>query len=256
MDVTEVEQLAGKVAFVTGASSGLGSRFAEVLARAGAKVAIAARRVDRLGDLAARITAFDGRVMPVHCDVADVTSIRAAVDAAETELGPVGILVNNAGINAQARVVDFEEADYDQVMATNAKGAYFAAQAVARRMIHHGIEGRILNIGSVLGIRPLAQVSVYAMSKAAMIQMTKAMALEWARYGINVNCLCPGYIETELNNDYWTTEGGKKLLSILPRRRIGRPEDLDSSLLLLCGGEGSRLINGAILSVDDGLAQF
>lgn len=251
-----MHSLQGKVALVTGGSSGLGSRFAEVLARAGAKVAIAARRVERLEAVAERIAAFDGRAIPVQCDVADVASIRAAVNATETELGPIHILVNNAGINVQARIVDFDEADYDRVMATNAKGAYFAAQAVARRMIHHGVEGRIVNIASVLGLRVLSQVSAYAMSKAAIIHMTKAMALEWARHGINVNCICPGYIETEMNTDYWQTEGGKKLLSLQPRRRIGQPRDLDSALLLLASGKESRFINGAILSVDDGLAQF
>ena len=254
--MANMQSLEGKVALVTGASSGLGSRFAEVLARAGAKVAIAARRTDRLADLAERILAFDGRAMPVQCDVADVASIRAALGTAETELGPIHILVNNAGINVQAKAVDFEEADYDRVMATNAKGAFFAAQAAARSMIRHGIEGRIVNIGSVLGIKPLSQVSAYAMSKAAMIQMTKAMALEWGRYGINVNCLCPGYIETEMNADYWQTEGGVKLAGLLPRRRVGEPADLDAALLLLAGGRESRLINGAVLSVDDGLAQF
>jgi NAD(P)-dependent dehydrogenase (short-subunit alcohol dehydrogenase family) len=254
--LSDILRLDGKVAFVTGASSGLGSRFAEVLARAGAKVAIAARRVDRLEGVAARIAAFDGRAMPVQCDVAEVASIRAAVAAAETELGPIHILVNNAGINVQAKAVDFEEADYDRVMDTNAKGAYFTAQAVARGMIRHAVQGRIVNIASVLGLKALSQVSAYAMSKAAIIQMTKATALEWARFGINVNCICPGYIETEMNADYWQTESGKKLLSLQPRRRIGEPRDLDAALLLLASGDESRFINGAILSVDDGLAQF
>jgi len=243
----------GKVAFVTGASSGLGVRFAEVLARAGAKVALAARRADRLNQLAERIAGFDGRALPVPCDVGDVASIRHAVEAAETELGPIDILINNSGVNAQGKIVDLEEADYDRVMDTNAKGAYFVAQAVARRMIHHGVPGRIVNIGSVLGLKALSQVSVYAMSKAAIIQMTKAMALEWGRFGINVNCICPGYIETEMNAEYWQTDGGKKLMALQPRRRIGQPSDLDGALLLLASGEPSRFINGAVLSIDDGL---
>ena len=246
-------RLDGKTALVTGASSGLGYRFAEVLARAGAKVALAARRTDRLEGLARAIEGFDGRAVPIRCDIADPASIREAVEAAETELGPIGILVNNAGITVQRKVVDVTPEDYDQVMNVNARGAFFTAQEVGRRMIQHGLPGRIVNISSTLGLKAMSQLAVYCMSKAATVQMTKVMALEWARYGINVNAICPGYIETELNADYWATDGGKKLTAMLPRRRGGRPSDRDAVLLLLASGEESRFLNGAIINVDDGL---
>jgi len=246
-------RLDGKVAFVTGASSGLGARFAEVLARSGARVALAARRTERLNELADRIAAFDGRAFPVRCDVTDLESIRAAFEAAETELGPISILVNNSGVNTQRRALDVTEADFDFMFDTNVKGAFFVAQEAARRMVRHGLEGRIVNIASVAGLRVLAQLSVYCMSKAAVVQMTKAMALEWGRQGINVNAICPGYIETEINADYWGTEGGKRLIAMLPRKRVGEARDLDGALMLMVAGEESRFLNGAILAVDDGM---
>jgi NAD(P)-dependent dehydrogenase (short-subunit alcohol dehydrogenase family) len=246
-------RLDGKTALVTGASSGLGRRFALVLARAGARVALAARRSEKLAELAVEIAAFDGRAIPIRLDVTDPASVQKAVDEAETELGPIDILINNSGISVQKRLADVTAADYDRVMDTNAKGAFFTAQEVAKRMIARGARGRIVNIASVAGLRPISQLSVYAMSKAAVVQMTRAMALEWGRHGININALCPGYIETEINRDYWPTEAGKKLIGMLPRRRVGRPENLDGILLLLSSAE-SEFINGAIIPVDDGLS--
>lgn len=247
-------RLDGQTAFITGASSGLGARFAEVLARAGAKVALAARRADRLSKLAAHIESFDGRAMPVNCDVTDNESIHAAFEKAETELGPVSIVINNSGVSSQKKAVDVTPAEYDFVFNTNTRGAFFVAQEGAKRMIQHGLKGRIVNIASVAGLRVIGQLSVYCMSKAAVVHMTKAMALEWGRYGINVNAICPGYIETEINAAYWGTEGGKRLIDSLPRKRVGEAKDLDSALMLLAGGEESRFINGAILTVDDGTA--
>ena len=247
--------LDGKVAFVTGASSGLGRQFALTLARAGAKVAIAARRADKLEELANEIGQFDGRAMPVNCDVTDLDSIQAAVAAAETELGPISILVNNSGVAAQKKVVDTEEGDYDFVMDTNVKGAYFVAREVAKSMIRHQIHGRIINIASVAGLRVLKQLSVYCMSKAAVVHMTKAMAMEWARHGINVNAICPGYIETEINRDFWTTDDGVRMIKMLPRQRVGNPDDLDG-LILMLSADDSRFINGAIIAADDGLSAY
>ena len=247
-------RLDGKAALVTGASSGLGARFAEVLARAGARVALAARRTDRLESLAASIADFDGRAMPVKCDVTDRASIAAAFETAETELGPISILVNNSGVGLQGKALDVSPEDYDQIFDTNTKGAFFVAQEAARRMIRHGVSGRIVNIASVAGLRVLGQLSVYCMSKASVVHMTKALALEWGGQGINVNAICPGYIATEINEDLWTTPRGQRLVEMLPRKRIGEPRDLDSALLLLCAGEEARFINGAILTVDDGLA--
>jgi NAD(P)-dependent dehydrogenase (short-subunit alcohol dehydrogenase family) len=245
-------RLDGKNALVTGASSGLGWRFATALAAAGARVAIAARRADRLAALEAEIERAGGQAHPVTLDVTDVASVRAGVAAAEAALGPLDILVNNSGVSVTKRAGEVEETDYDFVMDTNAKGAFFVAQAAGRAMIAAKRPGRIINIASAAGLRVLGQLSVYCMSKAAVIHMTRALALEWGRYGINVNALCPGYIETEINRDYWDTDGGRKLVAMLPRRRVGQPEDLDG-LLLLLASEHSGFVNGAVIAADDGL---
>lgn len=245
-------RLDGKNALVTGASSGLGRRFATTLAAAGARVAVAARRTDRLATLQAEIERAGGRAHTVTLDVTDVASVRAGVAAAAAALGPLDILVNNSGVSVTKRAGELEEADYDFVMDTNAKGAFFVAQAAGRAMIAAGRPGRIINIASAAGLRALGQLSVYCMSKAAVIHMTRALALEWGRYGINVNALCPGYIATEINRDYWDTDGGRKLIGMLPRRRVGKPEDLDG-LLLLLASEHSGFVNGAVIAADDGL---
>jgi NAD(P)-dependent dehydrogenase (short-subunit alcohol dehydrogenase family) len=245
-------RLDGKTALVTGASSGLGDRFARLLAGAGATVAVAARRMDRLGELVAAVAQDGGRAHAVAMDVTDVASIRAGVAEAEAALGPIDVLVNNSGVSVTARIGDIEEPEYDSIMDTNLKGAFFVAQAVGRRMIATKRPGRIINIASAAGLRPLGQISVYSMSKAGVIHMTRSMALEWGRYGINVNALCPGYIETEINRDYWNTDGGRKLVSMLPRRRVGKPEDLDG-LILLLASDRSGFVNGAVIAADDGL---
>jgi len=245
-------RLDGKTALVTGASSGLGERFARLLADAGAAVAVAARRIERLEQLVGDINKRGGRAHALKLDVTSVASIREGVAVAETALGPLDILVNNSGVTVTARIGDIEEPDYDFVMDTNLKGAFFVAQAVGQRMIAGKRPGRIINIASAAGLRPLARISVYSMSKAGVIHMTRAMALEWGRYNINVNALCPGYIETEINRDYWNTEGGQKLLSMLPRRRVGKPEDLDG-LVLLLASDRSAFVNGAVIAADDGL---
>ena len=244
-------RLDGKSALVTGASSGLGRQFALTLARAGAKVAIAARRTDRLQQLAREIADFDGRAIPIEMDVTDTASIQAGVEAAETELGPVAILINNAGLSRSRPALEFTEPDYDLLFDTNTKGAFFVAQECARRMIRQGAGGRIVNVASVTAMRVVGQLSVYAMTKAAMVTMTQAMALEWGRYRINVNALCPGYIETEMNAGYWRTEEGQAFAARFPRRRVGRPEDLDGALMLLVADE-SHYINGSVVTVDDG----
>lgn len=247
-----------KVAFVTGASSGLGARFARVLAANGALTVLAARRVERLKDLRAEIEAEGGAAHVVEVDVTQRASIQAAVDQAEREVGPIDILVNNSGVSTTQRLVDVTTVDFELVMDTNVKGAFFVAQEVAQRMIARSkgqadFRGRIVNIASVAGLQVLPQIGLYCMSKAAVIQMTKAQALEWGRYGINTNAICPGYIRTEINDAYWETDGGRKLMQMLPRRRLGRPEDLDGVLLLLVADE-SQFINGAIITADDGLS--
>jgi len=247
-----------KVAFVTGASSGLGARFARVLAANGALTVLAARRLERLKDLRAEIEAEGGAAHVVEVDVTQQASIQAAVDQAEREVGPIDILVNNSGVSTTQRLVDVTTVDFELVMDTNVKGAFFVAQEVAQRMIARSkgqadFRGRIVNIASVAGLQVLPQIGLYCMSKAAVVQMTKAQALEWGRYGINTNAICPGYIRTEINDAYWETDGGRKLMQMLPRRRLGTPEDLDGVLLLLVADE-SQFINGAIITADDGLS--
>jgi NAD(P)-dependent dehydrogenase (short-subunit alcohol dehydrogenase family) len=244
-------RLDDQVALVTGASSGLGRRFALTLARAGARVAIAARRLERLEELAREIEAFDGRALPIQLDVTDPENVRQAVKAAETELGLITILVNNSGISIEKRVTDFDEADYDRIMDTNAKGAFFVAQEVGRHMIEHGRPGRIINIASVTAYEVMPGLAIYAMSKAAVAQMTRAMAREWLRHDINVNAICPGYIATEMNTEFFESEQGRKMIARLPRRRIGKPEDLDG-LILLMASEASRFITGSVIPIDDG----
>ena len=235
----------GKIAFVTGASSGLGSQFAKTM---------------RLKELRAEIESNGGAAHVVELDVTDYGSIKSALAHAETEAGPIDILVNNSGVSATQRLIDVTPDDYEYVMDTNLRGAFFVAQEAAKRMIVRNKadpnrQHRIINIASVAGLRVLSQIGVYCMSKAGAVQMTKAMALEWGRYGINVNAICPGYIETEINSEYFHSEGGKKLVDMLPRKRVGKPQDLDGLLLLLAADE-SRFINGAIMTADAGMAAF
>jgi NAD(P)-dependent dehydrogenase (short-subunit alcohol dehydrogenase family) len=246
-------RLDGKTALVTGASSGLGHRFATVLAGAGAKLILAARRSDRLKELKRDIEARGGKAYDLAMDVTDVAYARKAIAAAERDFAPIDILINNSGVGGQKRLTEVEEEDYDQVMNTNARGAFFVAQAVARSLMARRAPGRIVNIASAAGLRPMSQIGIYSASKAALIHMTRAMALEWGRHGINVNAICPGYIETEINRDYWATEAGKKLVNMLPRKRIGKPEDLDG-LVLLLASEHSHFINGAVIAADDGFS--
>lgn len=253
--------LSGRVALITGASSGLGAQFAQVLARAGAAVVLASRRTDKLKDLRARIEADGGDAHMVELDVLDHQSIKAAVAHAETEVGSIDILVNNSGVGLSRRLTETSAQEYDMVFNTNTKGAFFVAQEVGKRMIARAngaapgsfTGGRIVNIASTAGLKVLPQIGVYAMSKAAVVHMTRAMAQEWGRYGINVNAICPGYIDTEINHAYWATEGGKKLMNILPRKRVGKPEDLDALLMALVSGQ-SHFINGAVIAADDGFS--
>ena len=247
------------MALVTGASGGLGAQFAKTLSSAGAAVVLASRRLDKLKALRAQIEAAGGAAHVVELDVTDHLSIKAAVAHAETEVGPIDILINNSGVSNTQRLQDVEGADYDFIFNTNVKGAFFVAQEVGKRMLARargtapgGFAGaRIINIASMAGLRVLPQIGVYCMSKAAVIQMTKAMALEWGKYGINVNAICPGYIDTEINHHHWETEQGKKLVQMLPRKRIGKPEDLDALLVMLASPQ-SHVGNGAVIAADDG----
>jgi len=251
--------LSGRIALVTGASSGLGAQFAKTLAKAGAAVVLASRRMDKLKDLCAEIEAEGGDAHAVQLDVTNTASIKAAVAHAETEVGSIDILVNNSGVSTTQRIQDVSEDDFDFMFDTNTKGAFFVAQEVGKRMLARAkgaapgtyTGGRIVNIASMAGLKVLPQIGVYCMSKAAVVHMTKAMAVEWGKYGINVNAICPGYIDTEINHHHWQTEQGQKLVQMLPRKRVGKPEDLDALLVMLCARE-SHFVNGAVIAADDG----
>ncbi|HSV55021.1 MAG TPA: SDR family oxidoreductase [Burkholderiaceae bacterium] len=253
--------LSGRIAFITGASSGLGAQFARTLARAGAAVVLASRRVEKLKELRARIEGEGGDAHVLALDVTDRDSIKSAVAHAETEVGSIDILVNNSGVSTTQRIQDVTEEDYDFVFDTNVKGAFFVAQEVGKRMLARAqgaapgtyTGGRIINIASMAGLRVLPQIGIYSMSKTAVVQMTRAMALEWGRFGINVNALCPGYIDTEINHHHWKTEQGQKLVQMLPRKRLGKPEDLDALIVLLASDQ-SHFVNGAVIAADDGFA--
>ena len=253
--------LSGRIAFVTGASSGLGAQFARTLARAGAGVVLASRRIEKLKELRARIEGEGGDAHVVELDVTDHDSIKAAVAHAETEMGSIDILVNNSGVSTTQRLQDVAPEDYDYVFDTNVKGAFFVAQEVGKRMLARSqgaapgsfTGGRIINVASMAGLKVLPQIGVYCMSKAAVVHMTRAMAMEWGRFGINTNAICPGYIDTEINHHHWNTEQDKKLMAMLPRKRVGQPQDLDALIVMLASDQ-SHFINGAIIAADDGFA--
>jgi NAD(P)-dependent dehydrogenase (short-subunit alcohol dehydrogenase family) len=242
--------LSGRTAFVTGASGGLGRHFAKVLAGAGAKVAVSARRADRLETLRTEIVDAGGRGAAVVLDVTEDARIAPAFDEAERELGPIDILVNNAGMNVPGPVIERSLEEFDMVMKTNLHAPFGLAREAGRRMIVHGRGGRVVNVASIGSFRVLPGMTAYCIAKAGLGMMTQCLAREWARYDICVNAICPGYIETELNDAWFASEAGRKQVSSFPKRRLARQEDLDGLLLLLASDE-SRAITGSLLTVDD-----
>jgi NAD(P)-dependent dehydrogenase (short-subunit alcohol dehydrogenase family) len=243
--------LSGKVALVTGASSGLGVHFARTLAEAGAAVVLAARRADRLASLQAELQKSGAKAAAVTLDVQSGEAVAAAFDQAEAALGPVDIVVNNAGISIVKPALEMPEQDWDSVVDTNLRGAWLVAQTAGKRWAAAKKPGAIVNIASILGLRTIGQVAPYNASKAGLIHLTRALAMEWARYQIRVNAICPGYIETEMNSDFWKTPGGQRLIERIPQRRIGQPEHLDGALLLLASEAGA-FMTGSVLTVDGG----
>jgi len=243
--------LAGEVALVTGASSGIGRHLAELLAAAGAKVALAARRADRLAEAAGEISAAGGRSLPIACDVTRSDSVATTVATAEKELGPLSILVNNAGVVVSKPVLQHTEEEWDYVLDTNLKGAWLMAREFAQHLVERQRPGRIVNIASVLGERTIASVPSYTAAKAGLIHLTRVLAMELARYGILVNAIAPGYVETDFNRDFLRSEAGKKLEARIPLRRVGRADDLDGAMLLLASPAGA-YITGAVIAVDGG----
>ena len=251
MAVTDLFNLTGRVALVTGASSGLGVRFAEVLAEQGAAVALVARRADRLAALAARIEAAGGRAVAIGADVLDRQAMIRAFDAAEQAFGTVTILVNNAGVAHADRAVELTEEEWRRVVGTNLDAVFFWAQEAARRMLAAKVGGAIVNIASVLGFGVAKGTAAYAVAKAGVIQLTKALGLELAFRGVRVNAIAPGWIVTELNRDYLMSEQGAAIRREIPVGRFGEDRDLDGALLLLVSDAG-RFIAGATVVVDGG----
>lgn len=245
--------LSGRVALVTGASSGLGAHFVRILARAGAKVAACARRTDRLADLAASVRNNGGIVEPIAVDVEDQTSIIAAFDAAQAALGPIDITIANAGLNAQGASTDLDAEALAQLVRVNIQGVYLTAREAARRLIAgpNAARGRIILLGSVGSQRPLAGLTAYSMSKAAVAMMGKGFAREWARNGITVNTICPGWIATELNAEWLAGESGTKLVKSFPRRRVMGADGLDG-LILFLSSDASASITGGVFAADEG----
>lgn len=243
--------LQGRIALVTGASSGLGLHFAGALAAAGASVAVAARRTDRLQQAVEAIEAAGGRALAVPADVTELASVRACFAAVEARWGTVDLVVNNAGAAVARPLLEQTEEDWDAVVDTNLKGAWFVAQEGARRMVAAGRPGAIVNIASITGERVAGGVAPYCASKAGLIHLTRAMALELARHRIRVNALAPGYIETELNRDFLASTAGERLQARIPQGRFGRPEELVGPLLLLASDAGA-FMTGSVLSVDGG----
>ena len=247
----EVFDLTGQRAIVTGASRGLGRHFALTLARAGAGVVLSARGIDRLETAVAEIEGFGGCAVAVQVDVADAKSVRACIETAENALGPIDILVNNAGIAVTKPMLEHTEEDWDSVLDTNLKGIWLMAQEVARRIVRREQSGSIINIASVLGERGIAQLPGYCASKGGIINLTRAMAVELAPYGIRVNTIAPGYIETDMNREFFATQAGQRLIKRIPQRRVGQAEDLEGVLLLLAS-DASRYMTGSVITIDGG----
>jgi 3-oxoacyl-[acyl-carrier protein] reductase len=254
-DVLSAKQLfdlTGTVALVTGASSGLGWRFAEVLAAHGASVMLAARRVERLEELKNSIVERGGLAETVALDVAERDQIAKAFDAAEAAFGTVTLLVNNAGVSGGKRALDMTDEDWRGVLRINLDGVWFAAQEAARRMVAAGKPGTIVNIASLLGFRVAPTLSAYAVAKAGVVQLTAALAVELARHSIRVNAIAPGYILTEINREFFSSPRGEALIRTIPQRRIGQPADLDGTLLLLASPRAAGFMTGSTVVVDGG----
>jgi 3-oxoacyl-[acyl-carrier protein] reductase len=236
---------------VTGASSGLGERFAQVLAANGATVVLVARRADRLDVLKQKIESTGGRALAVEADVLDRSAMTRAFDAAEKAFGIVTILINNAGVAHADRAVELSEEQWRRVLSTNLDAVFFWAQEAARRMLAAKQHGAIINIASVLGFGVAKGVAAYATAKAGVVQLTKALALEWAFRGIRVNAIAPGWFVTEINREFLTSEEGRALTRTIPAGRFGEDGDLDGVLLLLASDAGG-YVAGATIVVDGG----
>lgn len=243
----EIFSLEGKRALITGASSGIGRHFAGLLAARGVEVLLAARRAEALAEVCKQVSDAGGKAQSVVLDVSDSAAVHDAIG----QLGTIDIVVNNAGISRAGALIDLTPDDWQTVIDVDLSAAFHVAQAAARAMRDSGNGGAIVNVASILGKRVAGGVGAYTAAKAGLIQMTRAMALEWARYGIRVNALCPGYIATDINRDFFETDQGKALIKRIPVRRLGELSDLDGPLLLLVSDAG-RFMTGTEIVADGG----
>jgi NAD(P)-dependent dehydrogenase (short-subunit alcohol dehydrogenase family) len=247
--------LTGRTALVTGASSGLGARFARCLAESGARVALCARRTERLEILSKALGIQGATAAAIAMDVTDEASVIAGFDEAERRLGPVDTVIANAGINSRALAADIAAEAWDEVMAVNVRGVFLTAREGARRMMAAGSResgrGRIILIASIGAHKVLPGLTAYCTSKAAVAMMGRSLAREWANRGINVNVLCPGYARTELNSDWFDEAGGKAQVAGFPRRRLMDVSDLDAMALYLAS-DASGAVTGSVFTLDDG----
>lgn len=246
----DLMRLDGRTALITGASSGLGRHFASVLAAAGARVAVAARRTDLLASLTAEIAEEGGAAAAVALDVTDEAGVALAFDVAERAFGPVHVLVNNAGVALTKPAIETTADEWDHVIGTNLTGAWLVAREAARRMIGAG-GGVIVNVGSIVAERVAGGLAAYGASKAGLVHLTRTLAVELARHDVRVNALAPGYIETDINRDFFASAAGRRLIARIPARRLGRMQDLDGPLLLLAS-DASAYMTGAVITVDGG----
>lgn len=245
MSSTDIFRLDGKRVFITGASSGFGAHFADVLAAAGATVVLGARRTGKLEETAARVRAAGGKAETVKLDVSSEASVKAAFDA----MPAPDVVINNAGINIEASTLDLTGDEWDRVVDTNVKGMWMVSREAIRLWLNEKRPGNIINIASILGLRVQSQLAAYTASKAAAIQLTRSLAIDYARHNIRVNAICPGYFETDINRDWFRTEGGQKMIKRVPFRRLGNLPELDGPLLLLAS-DASSYMSGSCVVVD------
>jgi NAD(P)-dependent dehydrogenase (short-subunit alcohol dehydrogenase family) len=251
MSILERFSMTGKVVLITGASSGLGRNFALTLAEEGAVVVVAARRLDKLTELVDEITSAGGKAVAVAMDVSDDASVSAAFEAAQSEVGIINVLINNAGIVSRLNSLDLTSDEWDRVMNTNLKAVWRVSQEAAKRLIAAELPGNIINTASILGFRVMPSNLTYTVSKAGVVQMTRALALEWARHNIRVNAIAPGYVETDLNRDMLRSERGQELVKRIPQRRTGEMDEIAAPLLMLAS-DASSFMTGETVTVDGG----